>query len=277
MTGSALCFAVMGVFVKIASTGLGNAQVVFCRNAIAVVALLPLAFRLGWRGLATAHPAGHLLRSAAGLGSMYCFFLALAKLRVADGLLLNNSFPLFIPLVEGLWLGEAVAPGVWGPLGLGLFGMLLVLKPGLGVFQLAAVAGAASAVLSAIAQVGVRQLTRTEPVTRIVFYFCLLSAIGSAPAAALTWHAPGQALWLALLAVGVLASLGQLCLTRAYAHAAPQRVGPFIYTSVVFGALLDWGVWGARPDLLSGIGAVVVTLAGILALRLDALARVDSA
>ena len=84
-------------------------------------------------------------------------------------MLLNQSMPLFIPLVERAWLGERIPTRLWGVLGLGFAGLLLILRPGTGVFEPAALVGLASAVLASVAQVGIRRLTRTEPVTRIVF------------------------------------------------------------------------------------------------------------
>jgi len=82
-----------------------------------------------------------------------------------------------------------------------------------------------------------------------------------------TWRKPDPALWLILLALGLLATVGQLFLTRAYAHAPAAHVGPFIYTSVVFAGLFDWLVWGKLPDALSLAGALLVVIAGALTLR----------
>src|SRR5207247_1436669 len=83
----------------------------------------------------------HLARGLAGLGSMYCFFYALGHLPLADAVLLNYSLPLFMPFVENVWLGEQFPSRLWGAIGLGFAGIVLILKPGLGLFQPAAVVG----------------------------------------------------------------------------------------------------------------------------------------
>ena len=69
------------------------------------------------------------------------------------------------------------------------------------------------------------------------------------------------------MALGVLATLAQLVMTRAYAHAPAAQVGPFIYSAVVFAGLMDWWLWGRVPDAAFVAGAVLVGAAGILALR----------
>jgi drug/metabolite transporter (DMT)-like permease len=144
----------------------------------------------------------------------------------------------------------------------------MILKPGTGLFEPVAVVGALSAVFAAVAQVGIRRLTHTEPTTRIVFYFAVIASLLSGLPLVRTWVTPSPRLWAVLLLLGTLATLGQLCLTRAYAHAPAARVGPFIYAGPVFASLLDWLLWGTLPDRVSVMGAILVMVAAVLALRM---------
>jgi drug/metabolite transporter (DMT)-like permease len=267
MLGAALLFAGMGLAVKVASGELPNTGVVFFRSAIGLLAVLPWLGGLGRGALRTTRPGEHVLRGLAGLGSMYCFFFAIARLPLAEAVLLNYTLPLYMPLIERVWLHEPIPPRVWPPLLLGFAGVALVLRPGPGMFRPAALAAVASAILASIAQVGVRRLTATEPVEKIVLYFAVVSTAVSAVPAALAWRSPSGSLWPVLLAMGVLATAGQLLLTRAYALAPASRVGPFIYSSVVFAGALDWMFRGVVPGPLSLAGALLVIVAGIMALR----------
>lgn len=270
MVASALFFAGMGAAVKLASRSLPSAEVVFFRNALGLLALVPWVVRPGAGGLATTHLREHLVRGLAGLAAMYCFFYAIAHMRLAEAVLLNYSLPLFMPVIEEAWLGERAPRRLWWALLLGFAGLLVILRPGLGVFNPVALVAVASAMLAALAQVGIRRLTRTEPTTRIVFYFCAISTLVSALPLLGGWRTPEGGLWWVLVAMGVLATLAQLALTHAYAQAPAAQVGPFIYTSVVFAGLLDAWLWGQRPDRLFVAGALLVCAAGILALRLRA-------
>ena len=267
MLGASFLFAAMGLTVKVASGELPNTLVVFFRNAFGLLALLPWLRGLGARGLRTARPGEHVLRGLAGLGSMYCFFYAIARLPLAEAVLLNYTLPLYMPVIERVWLQEPMPARVWPPLLIGFLGIALVLRPGVGVFRPAALAALASALLASLAQVGVRRLTATEPVERIVFYFAVLSTLISAVPAAAAWRTPSSSLWPVLVAMGVVATAGQLLLTRAYAQAPASRVGPFIYSSVVFAGALDWAFRGVVPDAVSWLGALLVIAAGIMALR----------
>jgi drug/metabolite transporter (DMT)-like permease len=234
-----------------------------------VVFLLPWLVSEGRGALHTDDFRGHLVRGLAGVAAVACYFYAVARLRLADAVLLNQSMPLFIPLVERVWLGERFPGRLWGVLLLGFAGLLLILRPGTGVFDPAALVGLASAVLAAIAQVGIRRLTRTEPVMRIVVYFGLVASVVALPPAVYWWTPLTPRLWGVLLLMGIFATIGQLTLTRAYVHAPAARIGPFLYAGPVFAGLLDWLVWGRVPDALFVAGAVVVIAAATLALRLQ--------
>ena len=268
MVVSALMFAGMSASVKAAEHSLPNVEVVFFRNVVGLALLLPWLARRGPGQLRTGQLGTHLVRGLAGLGAMYCFFYAIGHMRLADAVLLNYSLPLLLPFIERVWLGEAIRSRLWWPLGVGFAGILLILRPGTDLFEPAALLAVAAAALAALAQVGVRSLTRTEPVMRIVFYFALISSAVSALPLALGWSNPGPAAWVALIAAGVLATLGQTLLTAAYAAAPAAWVGPYLYTSVVFSGLLDWLIWGILPDLLFLLGATLVVAAGVLTLRL---------
>ena len=268
MVASAFLFAAMGATVKLASQELSNTMVVFVRSALSLLMLLPWLAWQGPGGLATRRPFEHLVRGLAGLAAMYCFFFAIGHMRLADAVLLNYSLPLFVPFIESAWLGEPFEKPLWPGIVIGFLGLVLILKPGLSIFDPVALVGLAAALFAALAQVGVRRLTSTEPVTRIVFYFGIVSTAASAVPAAFTWTPPPRSLLPTLLALGLTATLAQLSMTRAYAYAPAAQVGPFIYSSVVFAWLFDWGFFKALPDALTLGGAVLVCSAGILTLKL---------
>jgi drug/metabolite transporter (DMT)-like permease len=263
---SALLFSVVGALVKTASADLPSEVVVFFRNAVAMALLLPwLMFRHRHLSLKTSCPHLHLLRAAAGLGAMYCFFIALKLLRLADAMLLCYTLPIFIPIIERLWLKEPVSRQTQIAVAVGFIGIALVLKPGSGLFQPAGLVGLASGLLAALAIVGIRRMTATEPVVRVVFYFTVFGTLVSAVPLAWAWQDPqGRMLWV-LGAMGVLAIMAQMCLTKGYSLAPAGQVGPFNYGNVVFAALMGWAFWGETLDGLTLAGAVLTCLAGIIA------------
>lgn len=263
---SALLFSGVGAIVKAASVDLPTEVIVFFRNAVAMAFLLPwLQIRHRGLSLKTSCPHLHLLRAAAGLGAMYCFFIALKLLRLADAMLLCYTLPIFIPIIEWLWLKEPVSRQTKIAVAVGFVGIALVLKPGLGLFQAAGLVGLASGLLAALAIVGIRRMTVTEPVVRVVFYFTVFGTLVSAVPLIWAWQDPtGHMLW-ALCVMGVLAIMAQMCLTKGYSLAPAGQVGPFNYGNVVFAAIIGWVFWGETLDGLTLVGAVITCSAGIIA------------
>jgi drug/metabolite transporter (DMT)-like permease len=267
MLVSAFLFAGMGSTVKVAAAQLPNAQVVFLRNAMGLLALMPWLLRSGADAWRTTKRRDHLIRGIAGVSAMYCFFFAIRHLRLAEAVLLNYSLPLFMPFIERIWLREPIPRRLWKGLVIGFVGVLFVLKPGPGIFQPVALVGLCAGLLGAVAQVGIRRLTATEPAVRIVCYFGVVATLVSTPAALGVWVAPSAPIWLVLALMGILATVAQLFLTAAYGQAPAGQVGPFVYSAVVFAAIADYVLWGRLPDALSGLGAVLIVTAGVITLR----------
>lgn len=274
---SALCFGLLGGLIQHLSHSLPTPTLVFFRNFLGFLFLLPLVGRLGFRRLATRRWKDHLIRSLAGLGSMALSFYSLARMPLADAMTLGYTAPLFMPLIARWRLGEGV-PRYGGRLmGLGFLGVWLILKPGQGVFRWVALAALGSGFLAAVAQVGIRGLTQTEPSVRIVFYFGLIAtAVSAVPfVAGHSW--PSAAFWPGLLLMGGLATLAQLLLTAGYRRLMPTRGGPLMYIAVAVAALLDWGVKGHRPDLWTLAGMGIIVGAGVFIFRFSETPRAETA
>lgn len=259
-----LCFASMGVGVRMVSGELPNAVVVFFRNALGLLILMPWLLRRGAGGMRTRVPLLHLLRGVAGVSAMYCFFFAIAHLPLAEAMLLKLTAPLFIPLVALMWLREEVAPKVWLGLGIGFAGVVVILEPGLSGVSPVALVGLLGGALAAVAKVTVRRLSRDEPTSRILLYFALVATIVSATPLLWAWETPSLPMLGWLLTLAACATLGQFLLTTGLSLAPAARMGTFGYFAVIFGAGYGWLIWG---ELLSPgffVGSVLVAAAGVL-------------
>lgn len=249
----------MGALAKTASEqGGSEALIVFTRNLVGVLALLPWVLRTGPSALRTQRLSGHIWRSLFGLCGMYTLFYALTHLPLAEALLLNYASPLFIPFIAWFALAEK-PPLLMIPAALlGLAGVALIVKPAALSFGLASWIGAASGVFAACAMVSLRRISDTEPPQRVVFYF---SAIGLVVSAIPLWwlaSPPSRELLLWMALTGLAATNGQLQLTKAYSFAPAARVGAMGYSAVVFAGLLGWLIWDETPDAYSLVGAALV-------------------
>jgi hypothetical protein len=160
LLGSSFLFASAGAAVKFVSAQATNEMVVFSRSFVGLVVLMPWLVRGGFAALRTPYPRRQVTRAFAGLGAMYCFFYAIARLPLGEAMLLNYSSPVFIPFIAWLWIGEPIPPRIGWAIGSGLAGITLILKPGLGFLSPASIIGLTSGLLTATAMVAIRGLAR---------------------------------------------------------------------------------------------------------------------
>ena len=269
MVAATLLFATMGVCVKLASEFYAASEIVMYRGLVGSVMMALLSHRAGI-SLKTRLPGMHLWRSISGVTSLCLWFYAIGKLPLATAMTLNYMSSVWMAL---FLLGGAVLMGAqrldWRLMAsvlLGFVGVALILRPTLDQQQLwHGLAGLLSGMIAAMAYLQVTALGRVgEPELRVVFYF---SVGGCVAGALITAVAEGglhsHTLWGAglLLAVGVLATTAQVCLTRAYSIGRPlvnaclQYLG--IVFSFVYGMLLfkDPLTWHAFFGMLLIIGA----------------------
>src|SRR5262249_17502861 len=140
-------------------------------------ALLPLYFFVRQAGglaiLRTQRLSQHLLRSLGGVASMICLFLAYAYMPLADAMAISTSGPIFLTALSVPLLGERVGWRRWAAVLAGFIGILIITRPGSGVFGIAALLPLTGAFFYAIAMVQIRKLSSTEPPANIVFYFTI--------------------------------------------------------------------------------------------------------
>jgi drug/metabolite transporter (DMT)-like permease len=261
---SALIFATMGVLIRLASHTVDNASIVFFRNATGLLLLTPV---LVWRGTATFKTSRlwmHIWRSVVGLIAMYGFFYAIAHLKLSNAMVFTYSSPIFIPLIAWLFLKEKMTPLMAAAALLGLVGVIMVAKPDQGLFNVLSGIGLVSSFLAAMAFVTVRALTDTEPAIRIVFYFCLIGTGLSAIPMMWLWRSYSVDELLLLCGAGVLATLSQICLSKAYSFAPAGQIGSANYLAIIFAGIWAATLWHEYPDGISIIGMTIILLALLL-------------
>jgi drug/metabolite transporter (DMT)-like permease len=274
MVLAALLFATMGVTVKLASAQYSTGEIVFYRGLIGAVALALLS---RWRGvpLRTSVPGMHVGRSISGVAALILWFYALGNLPLATAVTLNYMSSVWMAL---FLLGGAVLLGasrVDGRLVLavmiGFVGVGLILRPTIAHNQLwHGLAGLLSGLLAAMAYLQVTALGRAgEPELRVVFYFSLGSVVAGAALAGVEGihgHTPAGAGL--LLATGLLATIAQLMMTRAYSIGRPLVNASLQYLGIVFS--FGYGVWLFDDPVtaLAVLGMVLIVCAGVVASRL---------
>ncbi|MFZ2296221.1 MAG: DMT family transporter [Polaromonas sp.] len=284
MLFSSFMFASMGVCVKYASAHFNSAELVFYRGVLGLVFMALYAHARG-TSLRTRFPAMHAWRSVIGVMSLSAWFYAIAHLPLATAMTLNYMSGVWIAafLVGGaLMLGKPGKKGPsQGPLVLAILasfaGVVMLLRPAIDQNQtFAGLIGLMSGLGAAFAYMQVMAIGRMgEPEIRTVFYF----AVGTTVAGALSMLVAGVSDWnwqhaLWLPPIGILASLGQLAMTKAYSmsanHGGTLMVANLQYSGIVFAALYSLILFGDNIPLMGWAGMALIIVSAIAATVLRA-------
>ncbi len=285
MVLAAFLFATMALGVKMASHSFGIFELVFFRGFISIL-FMGAVMRLRGTALRSPVPMMHLTRSGAGVLSLSCWFYALAHLPLATAMTLNYMSSVWVAafVIGGALLygkAEKQGPLMFTVL-MGFVGVVLTLRPTFDHDQLfAGVIGLLSGMGAALAYMQVAALGKVgEPDERTVFYFsvgtCAVGLVGMVfsgitPWVDVRWQ---DAAW--LVPIGVLASLGQWCMTRAYRKGATLVVASMQYSGIVFGSIYSIALFGDRITPMGWLGIGVIMASGVLATLIRATVMPDT-
>ncbi len=272
MNLAVLIFTLMDAVVKGISATYPTGEIVFFRNIFAFIPLMAYAWAtVGHISLRTAKPWGHVARGLAGVSAMFCYFLSYKLLPLSDAIALGLSGPIFLTVLSVPLLGEKVGWRRWSAVIVGFLGVLVMTRPGHGVFEIAALVPLLAAVFYALAMVSIRRLRHSESSTTIVFYFTAFAACAglcTLPIGYLdadyAWVMP-QDLgdWGIVALIGLMGGCGQIFITQAFKRAGVSIVAPFDYMALVYGFLLGYFVFSEVPDRYLIVGGLVVVSSGV--------------
>lgn len=251
---------VIDVFAKkLGEAGLPILIVVWARALFGGLMTLPFALRAeGAQAFRPAQPLRQLARSALLFSATFLFFQSLKHLPIADALAIFFVNPLVIVILSALALREKVGPRRWAAVAVGFVGTLIIIRPGLvevnpGTFYaLGAGVALGSYFVMTRAMAGVADA--------MVLNF-QTSAIGAALltlALPFLWLSPSPTQWAMLAALGVIATLGHVLITKAYEHGEASLLAPLAFTEIIMATILGWWFFGDLPDRWTVLGVTIL-------------------
>ncbi|CAM3179098.1 DMT family transporter [Paracoccus nototheniae] len=238
------------------------AQVVWARF-VGNLLIFALIFRQAMVPLLrTRQPGTQFARALMQLGSVVLFFTSLQYIGLAEATAIMDLNPVLITLGGALFLGERLGPRRMAGIAVAMVGALLIIRPGVGVFQPAALLPLAGAFTYAAGALLTR-IVRADSVATSVMWSAVVGSIATSLVVPFFWQPIALAdLWaFALLAIFGTAS--QYLLVRAFSAAEAGVLAPFGYTGLVWAGLWGWLFFGQLPDLWTILGAAVIVAAGL--------------
>ena len=266
--GSSFAFVLVSACVKGAAPEVPVLELVFFRNAFALLLLVPLVMRQGgWAVLHTRRPWEHVARGLTGLCGMIGFFYGYGHLPFAAATALGFAMPIVLAVLSAPLLNERVTPPRAIAIGAGFVGVVLVVRPWSGAAGLPL--GPTGVVLLGVvawagAMISIRRMGRAgERNLTIVALFALFCTALSAVLAVPVWMTPRVGLWLPLVGIGLISGVAQLLMTEGYRNGEATMLAPFEYSAIIYTLALGWAVWGEVPGVWEAAGIAVLVGAGL--------------
>ncbi len=258
-----LLFTMMDALAKGLVQRYPTQQVVWARFAGQLLIVLVLLNRRLPPVLHTRHPWLHVIRSAAQLGATGFFFASLNYIGLAEATALTDINPVLITLGAALFLGEKLGPRRIGGVLAAMVGAMIIIRPGMGVFTLAAILPLCCALCYAAAALLTRKVGSTETAWTSMFYAALFGTVVTSGLVVPVWTPVAPADLPLFIALGVLGAAAQLALIRSFSVAEASSVAPFGYAGILLATF--WGIvlYGEYPDALTILGASIIVGAGL--------------
>jgi drug/metabolite transporter (DMT)-like permease len=261
-------FSMINVLAKWQTDSYPITEIIFFRSLFALVPVFGIWIRDGvLASVKTSMPRAHLGRSTVWFISVYCTFASYHLLPMADAAAISFSAPLFLTALSAALLSERVGPHRWSAVAAGFLGVLVMVRPGMGILQLGALFGLGNAIFYALGSLAVRQMASTERTATIVFYTMLLATVLSGLALPFVWVPPTALDLAAMISMGLLGGIGQLLIVQAYHHAPASALAPWSYSSMIWAVLFGWTIWSEVPDVPVLTGGAIVIGSGLYLLH----------
>ena len=261
MVAAAFMFALLGLFIKLIPGGLSSAEVVFLRNFITLLIIFPFFLAVANKVPDEKNTLLYMVKVLSGLMAMYCYYYALRTLPLSTAVLLNNTAPLFIPVVAMLMMkrfcSRRVAIYVLG----GFLGVTIILFDGDDiVMSVPMLVGLMAGFFLAVSSVSVSAMGEGGNPVNIMFYFMLSTTLVSFVVLGFHCTLPTWEQGLYLCAAGIVTAIGGWASAKAFLMGMPNKVGPLNYLTVPFAFVLGIMFLDESISAHFAMGALLILL-----------------
>ncbi|MBB3235484.1 DMT family transporter [Phyllobacterium endophyticum] len=268
MTGSLTAILLMAISGREASRELNVFQIMEMRSVIGLAMLYPLIRSSGgFRAMSTSRIWQHLGRNTAHYAGQFAWLQALSLIPLAQVIAIEFTTPAWTAVMAVAFLGERL--NVWRILTivLGIVGVIIIVRPGIGTVELGQIIVLGAALTFGISFTMVKSLTRTDSVVKIIFWMLVIqSAIGLLPAL-YEWKWPSLHVMPWVVIIAFTGTFSHFCMAKALQYADATVVIPMDFLRVPLTAVLGWLIYSERIDVFTAVGAALILSGNLLNLK----------
>lgn len=241
-------------------------QILWIRFIIfAGVGAFAVLTKRGFNGLRTKRPIAQIVRASMLLSANLLAVYTLGLMPLADAHATLAIAPLLVTAASVPFLGEVIDVRRWIAIGTGFMGVLIILRPGLGVFDFVAIFPLAVAILFAGYNILTKIISRDDTNETTLFYTGATGLIVLSVIIPFFWISPSLIDWGWLIVAGIGGSFAHIFIITALHFAPASKLQPFNYVMLVWATILGFFIFDDLPDYLTVLGATVIVISGLYA------------
>ena len=215
----------------------------------------------------TKRPGLHFLRCISGLIALVAIFIALRKLPLATVVSISFAAPIFTTIFSIFLLSEKVGIFRWLAVIVGFVGIIIITEPGISQLNIYYIFPIIFCLGLSYVAITIRQLSSTEPVWLISFYFSLSITLLSFLTIPQGWIMPSIDHFMILSLIGIFGGVANLWLSQSYKYSEVSLVTPLKYLALVFAIIFGYFIWGEIPTFKTLLGAFLVIISTLIIFR----------
>ena len=264
---SVCAFSIMDVIVKW-SVDYPIGQVLFFRGFFGIVFYFFIIPKNRLHDFYITKRAGlHFLRCFSGLIALVAIFIALRSLPLATVVSISFAAPIFTTIFSIFLLSEKVGIYRWLAVIIGFIGILIITEPGITNLNIYYIFPIIFCLGLSYVAITIRQLSTSEPVWLISFYFSLSITLLSFFTIPQGWIMPDLKDFLILSMIGIFGGVANLWLSQSYKYSEVSLVTPLKYLALVFAIIFGYFIWNEIPTIKTLIGALLVIVSTMIIFR----------
>ena len=270
MSGALLSFLMMAVAGRELSDTMSTFQIVLLRSIVALIVVLIIVSRVGFAPMRTDKWRVHFIRNIIHFGAQFGWFLGISLLPLAAVVAIEFTTPIWAVLMAVVFLKEKLTLGRTMSLGCGLIGVLIILRPGVEVFNVGSIAVLLAAMGYATVYTFTRFLGRTDSPLVILFHMMTVQTLIGIVPGLWVWVAPQPVDTIWILLIGFAAIKSHFCLAKALSIAEAGVVVPIDFLRLPLMALIGSLIYNEAIEIAVLAGAAVIFIGNYYNIRQEA-------
>ena len=263
-------FSFMGVFIRKSSENIHIFEVIFFRNLLACLIIIPLMFSSGLASFKMYRPALFVWRAVFVSIGMFAGFSALTLIPLAQATAISFTTPIFVTILAIFLFGEVIKFRRIAAILVGFIGMIIIVRPGVESISLGVILAFIGAFFHSINLLIVKKLTADETANAIVVWMVIMLVPISFIPAIFVWEWPSTITWLYLWCLAICGTIGHSFFTRAYSLAEITSLQPFQFIKLPMIAFLAWVIFSEVPAYWTWLGGAIIFSSTIYITRREA-------